>query len=75
MPATGDVVIAYSPQNPRHVVCKRVLGLPGDRVAVPRTARDAPRSLVVSKTEASCSPEALSALGNAAFRKLMDVRS
>ena len=28
----GDVVIAKSVQNPRQVVCKRVLGLPGDRI-------------------------------------------
>ncbi|KAK9829968.1 hypothetical protein WJX72_008940 [[Myrmecia] bisecta] len=30
----GDVVVARSVQNPRHIVCKRVLGLPGDQVAV-----------------------------------------
>lgn len=30
----GDVVIARSVQNPRHIVCKRVLGLEGDTVAV-----------------------------------------
>ena len=26
----GDVVLARSAQNPRHMVCKRVLGLEGD---------------------------------------------
>jgi signal peptidase I len=31
----GDVVIARSVQNPRHVVCKRVLGMEGDYVEVP----------------------------------------
>jgi mitochondrial inner membrane protease subunit 1 len=30
--AVGDVVVARSPVNPRHVVCKRVLGLPGGAV-------------------------------------------
>ena len=30
----GDVVVAASPTNPRHAVCKRVRGLPGDTVAV-----------------------------------------
>ena len=43
----GDVVVAYSPQNPRHVVCKRVLGLPGDEVTVSRTSRSAPRTAQV----------------------------
>jgi hypothetical protein len=28
--AAGDVVLARSVQNPRHMVCKRVLGLEGD---------------------------------------------
>ena len=30
----GDVVVARSPTNPRHTVCKRVLGLGGDVVEV-----------------------------------------
>ena len=30
----GDVVVARSPTNPRHTVCKRVLGLGGDLVEV-----------------------------------------
>jgi len=30
----GDVVVARSPSDPRHAVCKRVLGLPGDVVQV-----------------------------------------
>jgi len=28
----GDVVVATSPSNPRHTVCKRVLGMQGDTV-------------------------------------------
>lgn len=31
---SGDVVMALSPENPRLVVCKRVLGIEGDRIAV-----------------------------------------
>ncbi len=30
--AVGDIVVARSPVNPRHTVCKRVAGLPGGRV-------------------------------------------
>jgi inner membrane protease subunit 1 len=30
---SGDVVMALSPENPRILVCKRVLGLEGDRVS------------------------------------------
>jgi signal peptidase I len=33
----GDVVVARSVQNPRHIVCKRVLGLEGDIVTVAGT--------------------------------------
>eukprot|EP00035_Acanthoeca_spectabilis_P003216 m.91888 g.91888 ORF g.91888 m.91888 type:complete len:217 (-) comp11996_c1_seq1:369-1019(-) len=28
----GDVVIAISPRNPNAAICKRILGMPGDRV-------------------------------------------
>lgn len=30
----GDVVVAASPTNPRHAVCKRVVGVAGDAVTV-----------------------------------------
>ncbi|KAJ3115039.1 hypothetical protein HDU96_001266 [Phlyctochytrium bullatum] len=30
----GDVVVALSPLNPHRAICKRVLGLPGDKVLV-----------------------------------------
>ncbi len=43
----GDVVIAASPRNPRHIVCKRVLGLEGDTVRVPVTSRDDARTVKV----------------------------
>ncbi|KAI8918501.1 peptidase S24/S26A/S26B/S26C, partial [Powellomyces hirtus] len=33
----GDVVVCTSPLNPQRQVCKRVLGLPGDRVYVDPT--------------------------------------
>lgn len=29
----GDIIIARSPTNPRQFVCKRVVGMPGDRVS------------------------------------------
>ena len=32
----GDIVISKSPTNPRHTVCKRVLGRGGDVIAVPK---------------------------------------
>lgn len=35
----GDVVVARSAQNPRHVVCKRVLGLEGDVVRIPSSQK------------------------------------
>ncbi|KAG9475762.1 hypothetical protein GDO78_003923 [Eleutherodactylus coqui] len=28
----GDIIIAKSPSNPNHVICKRVIGLEGDKV-------------------------------------------
>lgn len=37
--AVGDVVVARSVQNPRHSVCKRVLGLEGDTVVIPHSTR------------------------------------
>jgi inner membrane protease subunit 1 len=36
----GDLVVATSPLDPRMVICKRVLGLPGDVVNVDPTAAD-----------------------------------
>jgi inner membrane protease subunit 1 len=30
----GDIIIAKSPSNPRIHICKRVAGMPGDRVLV-----------------------------------------
>lgn len=34
----GDVIIARSVQNPRHVVCKRIRGLEGDVLMIPGSA-------------------------------------
>lgn len=31
-PNRGDIVIAVSPTNPEQYICKRVIGLPGDKV-------------------------------------------
>ncbi|KAJ3103977.1 hypothetical protein HDU97_009632 [Phlyctochytrium planicorne] len=33
----GEVVVAISPLNPHRAICKRILGLPGDRVLVDPT--------------------------------------
>ena len=46
----GDVVVARSVQNPRQVVCKRVLGLAGQTLMVPSpTGMGAMRMVVVSQ--------------------------
>lgn len=42
----GDVITAYSVQNPRHVVCKRVLGLEGDVIRVPWSSTNGPARTV-----------------------------
>ena len=44
--AAGDVVIAVSKQNPKHTICKRVLGLEGDDVLVKQSSRYGPRRTV-----------------------------
>ncbi|KAI1307671.1 IMP1 inner mitochondrial membrane peptidase-like [Mortierella claussenii] len=31
---TGDVVVAASPLDPSKLVCKRIIGLPGDKVCI-----------------------------------------
>lgn len=28
----GDIVIAISPSNPKQYICKRIIGLPGDKI-------------------------------------------
>jgi len=38
----GDLVVATSPHNPAHLICKRVLGLPGDVICVDPTGEYAP---------------------------------
>lgn len=35
----GDVVVARSPKNPRHIVIKRVVGVAGDEVVIRRSSR------------------------------------
>lgn len=43
----GDMVVALSPADPARTVCKRVLGLPGDRVLVdPRDSMTAPQDVL-----------------------------
>ncbi|TDL28362.1 LexA/Signal peptidase [Rickenella mellea] len=38
----GDLVVAVSPRDPRALVCKRIIGLPGDVVCVDPTGEYAP---------------------------------
>ncbi|KZV75590.1 signal peptidase I family protein [Peniophora sp. CONT] len=38
----GDLITFISPANPSHIVCKRILGLPGDVVCVDPTGTVAP---------------------------------
>nr|CAI5847165.1 unnamed protein product [Callosobruchus analis] len=33
----GDIIIAKCPTNPKQQICKRVVGMPGDRVSMIRT--------------------------------------
>ncbi|THU94839.1 LexA/Signal peptidase [Dendrothele bispora CBS 962.96] len=40
----GDLVTLKSPVNPSHIICKRVIGLPGDIVCVDPTGNKAPSS-------------------------------
>lgn len=40
--ARGDIVTYASPLDPQRVVCKRILGLPGDTVCVDPTGEMAP---------------------------------
>ena len=47
----GDVVLARSMQNPKQIVCKRVLGLEGDEVRIPQSTQMGPgRTVVVCST-------------------------
>lgn len=36
----GDVIVATNPNNPRLLVCKRVIGLPGDKVVIRSTIHE-----------------------------------
>ncbi|PSN37678.1 Mitochondrial inner membrane protease subunit 1 [Blattella germanica] len=42
----GDIIIAKSPSNPRINVCKRVTGMPGDKVKVGFSSHVVPRGYV-----------------------------
>jgi len=47
----GDVVLARSMQNPKQIVCKRVLGLEGDEVRIPQSTQLGPGRTVVVRLE------------------------
>ncbi|CAJ0755645.1 5880_t:CDS:2, partial [Entrophospora sp. SA101] len=36
----GDVVICISPTNPYNLICKRIIGMPGDFICVDPTLKD-----------------------------------
>lgn len=38
----GDLVVVQSPIQPGHIICKRILGMPGDIVCVDPTGEHAP---------------------------------
>ncbi len=40
--ARGDLITLYSPLDPSRIICKRVIGLPGDVVCVDPTGQKAP---------------------------------
>uniref|UniRef100_T1JDW9 Mitochondrial inner membrane protease subunit n=1 Tax=Strigamia maritima TaxID=126957 RepID=T1JDW9_STRMM len=42
----GDVIVARSPSNPHHFICKRVIGVPGDRIQSHLTTSYVPRGHV-----------------------------
>ena len=46
-------MIAASPRNPRHIICKRVLGLEGDTVRVPVASSHGART-VTARTPFLC---------------------
>jgi hypothetical protein len=45
----GDIVLAKSVQNPRQIVCKRVLGLEGDEVKVHQSTQLGPSRTVMAR--------------------------
>ncbi|XP_053698329.1 mitochondrial inner membrane protease subunit 1 [Sabethes cyaneus] len=67
----GDIVIARSPTNPMQHVCKRIVGLPGDRILTKATFNLNPLSntYTVYSTVISVNPSA------AKLRQLVDVVS
>ena len=51
----GDVVVAKSPTDPHAVVCKRILGLPGDKVPLPHPPPPGPVPSLRLALAAACS--------------------
>ena len=50
----GDIVIVRSPQNPRHLVCKRVHGLQGDNIRIPSSYLGPSKTVEVRPCFAPC---------------------
>lgn len=74
LPTVGDVVTAYSVQNPRHIVCKRVLGLEGDTIKVPWSSTNGPARTVkvmsVQCTRGRMQPSLQTAFAHACILKV-----
>lgn len=49
-PNRGDIVIAISPTNPEQYICKRVIGLPGDKVIMDKQTENQDNAEEMSRT-------------------------
>ncbi|XP_065364162.1 mitochondrial inner membrane protease subunit 1 isoform X2 [Calliphora vicina] len=61
-PNRGDIVIAVSPTNPEQYICKRVVGLPGDKVILeqpPPELHDVTTDVVKNTATTSTSKSAI----------------
>ncbi|XP_018782775.1 PREDICTED: mitochondrial inner membrane protease subunit 1 [Bactrocera latifrons] len=38
-PRRGDIIIAVSPTDPKQYICKRIVGIPGDRIVLKNSTR------------------------------------
>lgn len=55
-PNRGDIIIAVSPTNPEQYICKRIVGLPGDKVILDQPLSELQElSMGLSKSSSSTS--------------------
>lgn len=53
-PRRGDIIIAVSPTDPKQFICKRIVGIPGDRIVLKNNTKPIETdidALVTSKTQ------------------------